>query len=228
MQIMDSIVEGIRALPDPQMQKEAMWQVTNYLWTGEVPDDIDPIIRAMLLSWAPVLDTSRRRSNAGKKGGQTPCEAKTQEDEASFTSKTDTDSNLLQKQKEHNTDFDSEAKTQTSEICLQSKNDTTPVLLNNGREGKGSIKETTPNGVVKKSSRFSPPTKEQVEKYAQEKNLGLDPERFVDFYASKGWKVGTSSMKDWKAAARNWARRSSNPSPSVPKPAEEALYAAYD
>jgi hypothetical protein len=31
--------------------------------------------------------------------------------------------------------------------------------------------------------------------------------KFVDFYESKGWKVGVVPMKDWKAAARNWIKR---------------------
>jgi hypothetical protein len=39
-----------------------------------------------------------------------------------------------------------------------------------------------------------------------EKNYKIDPERFVDFYTSKGWFVGKIKMEDWKAAVRNWAR----------------------
>ena len=35
----------------------------------------------------------------------------------------------------------------------------------------------------------------------------MDPERFVNFYASKGWKVGRDPMKDWKAAVRTWEQR---------------------
>ena len=35
----------------------------------------------------------------------------------------------------------------------------------------------------------------------------MDGAAFCDFYASKGWKVGSSPMRDWRAAARNWARR---------------------
>jgi len=35
----------------------------------------------------------------------------------------------------------------------------------------------------------------------------LDAQRFHDFYTSKGWMVGKTKMKDWKAAARNWIRR---------------------
>lgn len=56
-------------------------------------------------------------------------------------------------------------------------------------------------------SRFVPPTIREVEDYAFEKGLNIDARRFVDFYESKGWMVGRSKMKDWKAAARNWAAR---------------------
>lgn len=55
-------------------------------------------------------------------------------------------------------------------------------------------------------ARFAPPTLEEVQAYARE-IPGLNAEAFLDFYASKGWKVGTQPMKDWKAAARNWRRR---------------------
>lgn len=58
-----------------------------------------------------------------------------------------------------------------------------------------------------KERRFTPPTPEAVAAYAAEKGIQIDAQRFVDFYASKGWKVGSTPMKDWKAAARNWAAR---------------------
>lgn len=59
----------------------------------------------------------------------------------------------------------------------------------------------------KRLKRFSPPTADQVREYAAEKGYGIDAQRFVDFYASKGWRVGNSPMKDWQAAVRNWASR---------------------
>jgi len=34
-----------------------------------------------------------------------------------------------------------------------------------------------------------------------------NPQEFVDFYESNGWKIGRVPMKDWEAAARNWCRR---------------------
>ena len=58
-----------------------------------------------------------------------------------------------------------------------------------------------------KHKRFAPPSVEEVNEYCQERQNGIDAEAFVDFYASKGWKVGSQPMKDWKAAVRTWEKR---------------------
>lgn len=58
-----------------------------------------------------------------------------------------------------------------------------------------------------KKDRFAPPSVDDVRQYCQERNNNVDAERFVDFYASKGWKVGSQPMKDWKAAVRTWEKR---------------------
>lgn len=60
-----------------------------------------------------------------------------------------------------------------------------------------------------RSTRFTPPTLEEVTAYVQERGSKVDPQGFIDFYASKGWLVGKTPMKDWKAACRNaekWER----------------------
>ena len=58
-----------------------------------------------------------------------------------------------------------------------------------------------------KRSRFTPPSLKEVSDYVLEKGYRVDPEAFIDFYTSKGWKIGKEPMKDWKAAVRTWARR---------------------
>ena len=72
---------------------------------------------------------------------------------------------------------------------------------------EGYRKIDSPTEREKKPARFVPPSKEEVFDYCMDENLGIDVDRFYDYYSSKGWKVGNVSMKDWKAAARNWARR---------------------
>ena len=68
-------------------------------------------------------------------------------------------------------------------------------------EKQGNVrKRTTPTA-------FSPPSVDDVRAYCQERNNRVEAQRFVDFYSSKGWKVGNQPMKDWKAAVRTWEQR---------------------
>lgn len=69
------------------------------------------------------------------------------------------------------------------------------------------IEEEIEEEKEKKSKRFTPPTVEEVKNYCLERQNNVDAEQFVDFYSSKGWKVGSNSMKDWKACVRTWERR---------------------
>jgi len=52
--------------------------------------------------------------------------------------------------------------------------------------------------------RFIKPTLEEVKEYCKERNNSVDAERFINFYESKGWMIGKSKMKDWKACVRTW------------------------
>ncbi len=54
---------------------------------------------------------------------------------------------------------------------------------------------------------FVKPSLEEVKAYCEERKNGIDPEIFIAFYESKGWKVGKSPMKNWKAAMITWENR---------------------
>jgi len=69
-------------------------------------------------------------------------------------------------------------------------------------------KENTNNKKREGASRFARPSLEEVRAYCEERKNKIDPEHFIDYYEANGWKVGKSSMKDWKAAVRNWERKS--------------------
>lgn len=60
-----------------------------------------------------------------------------------------------------------------------------------------------------------PKHQEDVLVYAREISLSdSEAAKFFDHFQSNGWKVsGKSSMRDWKAALRNWQRNSPNFSP---------------
>lgn len=59
-----------------------------------------------------------------------------------------------------------------------------------------------------KEKTFKKPSVEEVEEYCKERNNNVDAETFVNFYESKGWLVGKTKMKDWKASVRTWERKS--------------------
>ena len=60
---------------------------------------------------------------------------------------------------------------------------------------------------LKGSSRFQKPTIEEIRQYCQEKGYNVDAEQFFNFYESKGWVVGKSPMKNWRAAVSTWNKR---------------------
>lgn len=84
-------------------------------------------------------------------------------------------------------------------------------IFANGKNGKAETKTDTETNTPlsddskgdKRAKRFVPPTLEEVRAYVAERHSPVDPQRFIDFYASKGWIVGKNKMKDWKAACRN-------------------------
>ena len=76
-------------------------------------------------------------------------------------------------------------------------------------------KEKDTNVSQKKSSAFRKPTVDEVKAYCLERRNNVDPQRFVDFYEAKGWKVGSQSMKDWKACVRTWEQRNRGDPPKA-------------
>lgn len=189
MQILDSVVEGALALPDARDQRDVAWAVLSYMATGEVPGRLRATAAAMVTAILPALERSRARAAAGALGGgagrptgrQAPKQAGKQTGEQT--------EKQTAKQTEKQTDEQNAKQTRREE--------------EEEEEEKG---KTPPNGGVERR-RFSPPSPAEVAAYAAEAGLALDPTRFCDFYASKGWRVGSSPMRDWRAAARNWARR---------------------
>lgn len=58
--------------------------------------------------------------------------------------------------------------------------------------------------------RFVKPSVEEIQEFCKNKGYEVDAQYFFDYYESKGWMVGKSPMKDWKATIRNWMRNNKN------------------
>ena len=89
--------------------------------------------------------------------------------------------------------------------CLQDslQNSTT---LNKPNDTKQNKKEKGTRTSTPKE-KFVEPSAEEVRAYCMERKNGVDAQRFVDFYASKGWYIGKNKMKDWRAAVRTWEQK---------------------
>lgn len=63
---------------------------------------------------------------------------------------------------------------------------------------------------ISKKKNFQKPILEEIKTYCLERKNNIDPEKWLDYYESNGWKVGKNPMKDWKAVIRNWERNSNS------------------
>lgn len=108
----------------------------------------------------------------------------------------------------------------TNEQQTDNKRTTTTKELKNIRikEDKNNISSLRSdifqeNSEAEKTKKFSKPSIEEIQTYCLERNNNVIPDKFFNFYESKGWKVGNSPMKDWKAAVRTWEKTSNTSAP---------------
>ena len=103
-----------------------------------------------------------------------------------------------------------------SELITQSKVEKSKV--EESRVNKSIYNKQPTESVV----RFKKPTLEEVTTYCKERNNNVSPQRFIDYYTSKDWMVGKSTMKDWRASVRLWESNSEN-SKQIVKPTQQSL-----
>ena len=195
MQVLDSLIDGPLRLRNRREGDELIGMIVRYLRTDEEPEPRTDTQEAVLTAIRPVMETSRSRIVAGGNGGKS-----SSNDASNAESKRPRKTGSKPQSK-------SGSKT-SSELASKAESKRT----SEEEVGRG-IKEEGKAG----AARFRAPSPEEVAEYASayaaSKGIDLastdfDPERFVDFYAQKGWMVGKSRMKDWKASVRNWVRTS--------------------
>jgi len=91
--------------------------------------------------------------------------------------------------------------------CLKSVSNKNKNKKENKNKEIEEEKEIIPEGIKRVS--FKKPTQKEIQDYLEERNFTREGEadKIFDYYESKGWKVGSAAMKDWKATVRNWIRR---------------------
>lgn len=196
MYIQDDYWEAAQSLTAAQ-RRDFVSALVEYHYTGEAPN-LTGVAKAMFTLCRDRIDAAKRSVENGRSGGRpkTGGFRKSAEKENPRVQ----ENALKEKPRQNPRVSENASKTETQTVTQ-----TEPTLLKSESE----IKETTPNGVEKKAAarRFTAPTPDEVAAYASERGIAIDAERFCDFYASKGWRVGSSPMRDWRAAVRNWAAR---------------------
>lgn len=196
MQVLDSLIDGPLRLRNRREGDELIGMIVRYLRTGEEPEPRTDAQEAVLIAIRPVMETSRSRIVAGGNGG----------------SKTSSNGGSKRASKTASKTPSKRTSKTTSKTTSNGESDDASKRASEEEVGRG-IKEEERG----KKARFRAPSPAEVDEYARSyaasKELDLDstdfdPERFVDFYAQKGWMVGRTRMKDWRASVRNWVRSS--------------------
>jgi len=111
--------------------------------------------------------------------------------------------------------FESDLSTERVRRFREAKQGETPMkrFMNVSETPPETETETDTEKRGARARRFSPPSAEEVAAYCTENRYQVDSAKFCDHYTAKGWKIGTSPMKDWKAAVRTWTRNGPSSSP---------------
>lgn len=211
MQIMDSHLQAALEMP-PKVGQRFLKALKAYVQDGEQPDFSAPEdwpLRSVWTAIAPVLETSKdisaKRSQAGRRGAEARerRRAEAGPDEAAGELRAN-----ACKEAVGASSGKSNSSTVEASASKRYANASNGGASASGREEEEEREvEKKGQGRGRAQARFSPPTPEEVGAYASEAGISIDPGAFVDHYASKGWKVGSQPMRDWRAAVRNWARR---------------------
>ncbi|WP_307982282.1 hypothetical protein [uncultured Senegalimassilia sp.] len=216
MQVLDSLIDGPLRLRNRREGDELIGMIVRYLRTGEEPEPRTDTQEAVLTAIRPVMETSRSRIVAGGNGGKSS-------------------SNDVSKA-ESKRPSKPLSKSGSKTASKSSSNDASKAESKRPSEEEEEVGRGIKEEERGSKARFRAPSPEEVDEYARSyaegKGLDLastdfDPERFVDFYAQKGWMVGKAKMKDWKASVRIWVR-SSKPKNGMAKEVPDDGFSAYD
>lgn len=187
-------LEQLEVIPDAE-RGVLFLEVLKYARTGVVPTIENPFLKALFLGFKNQIDRDtakydevcKKRAEAGRNGGnQRVANLKIQA----------TQSNCNQNQA-------------NASNCLKVEANASNTQANQADSVNGSVNvyDIDINKSKGKTSRFSPPTLQEVENYIKEKGYSVDAEAFIAFYDSNGWLVGKNKMKSWKSAVTTWAKR---------------------
>lgn len=162
-------------------RKELIYAINMYGMFG-VEVELPYMLKALFISLKEDIDNSKAMRARGSKGGRPKGKPRVSESEKPEVSEDD--------------------EPVVSESCEPMVSDDSE-----NSESQSNPNQSKPNQSKPKVRRFTPPSVDEVREYCSEKGYTFDPEAFVAFYESKGWKVGRNPMKSWQAACTTWQKR---------------------
>ena len=117
---------------------------------------------------------------------------------------------LWREQKKEDNERTNEGQSEDNVLQMSSECPHDVLLMSDKSKSKrqSKSKSKSKESIERKTPSFTIPTVEEVRAYCQERGNSIDPEAFVAFYDSKGWKVGREPMRNWKSAVITWEKRS--------------------
>lgn len=181
MTILDSLVEGALCLGNRRESNELLGMMVRYLVTGEAPEPRTDAQRMAITLIMPVLENSRARAEAGRKGGLS---------RGSAASKAESKAESKRASK-------AESKRASEEEEEEEEEEELGVWINPSdceNEGVG-------------GGEFVPPTLEEVESYFAANCLRGSARKFYDYYEANGWTRQGFPIAKWEPVARSWSDR---------------------
>ena len=196
-----SYYDALKELPAEEFRAIVL-AVCAYALDGEEPE-LSGVARAIFTLIRPTLEVGRSKAENRSRAEQTPLSAEQDGNKREQTENKRKQTDNKRKQTDNKPEQTRKEKEKEKEREKESEIDSY-------------CSPPPPSG----PKRFVPPTLAEVQSYVAERQSPVDPHGFIDFYASKGWMVGKTPMKDWKAACRNaetWERWSRTEASAPPK-----------
>lgn len=196
-----SYYDALKELPAEEF-RDIVLAVCAYALDGEEPE-LSGVARAIFTLIRPTLEVGRSKAENRSRTEQTVLSAEQGSNKPEQTDNKRKQTENKRKQTDNKPEQTRKEKEKEKEREKESENDSY-------------CSPPPPSG----PKRFVPPTLAEVQSYVAQRQSPVDPQGFIDFYASKGWIVGKTPMKDWKAACRNaetWERWSRTEASAPPK-----------
>ena len=200
-----SYYDALKELPAEEF-RDIVLAVCAYALDGEEPE-LSGVARAIFTLIRPTLEVGRSKAENRSRAEQTSISAEQTGNRPEQTKNKPEQTQNKRKQTDNKPEQTRKEKEKEKEREKEREKES---------ENDSYCSPPPPSG----PKRFVPPTLAEVQSYVAQRQSPVDPQGFIDFYASKGWMVGKTPMKDWKAACRNaetWERWSRTEASAPPK-----------